>query len=128
MVLVIKMKDKKYVLIAGCRDYNDYKTAKAYIDFCISNIRKKYDIIIISGGARGADALGEQYADENKFKVKRFLPDWERYGKSAGPRRNKLMVEAADYIICFWDGNSPGTGSTIKYAQSADKPLRIKFI
>ncbi len=122
------MKDEKYVLIAGCRDFNDYRRAKQYIDFCISNIRSKYEITIISGGARGADALGEQYADENEFKVKRYLPDWEKYGRAAGQRRNKIMVDATDYIICFWDGESRGTGSTVKYAEKSGKPLRIKYI
>lgn len=122
------MKDKKYVLIAGCRDFNDYKIAKKYIDYYISNIREKYKITIISGGALGADSLGERYARENRFKIKRFLPDWEKYGRSAGPRRNKLMVETADYVICFWDGKSPGTCSTVNYTKSAGKPLRIKYI
>ncbi len=122
------MKDKKYVLIAGCRDFNDYKIAKKCIDYYISNIREKYKITIISGGALGADSLGERYARENRFKIKRFLPDWEKYGRSAGPRRNKLMVETADYVICFWDGKSPGTRSTVNYTKSAGKPLRIKYI
>lgn len=122
------MKDKKYVLIAGCRYFNDYKIAKKYIDYYISNIREKYKITIISGGALGADSLGELYARENRFKIKRFLPDWEKYGRSAGPRRKKLMVETADYVICFWDGKSPGTRSTVNYTKSAGKPLRIKYI
>ena len=122
------MKDKKYVLIAGCRYFNDYKIAKKYIDYYISNIREKYKITIISGGALGADSLGERYARENRFKIKRFLPDWEKYGRSAGPRRNKLMVETADYVICFWDGKSTGTRSTVNYTKSAGKPLRIKYI
>lgn len=122
------MKDKKYVLIAGCRYFNDYKIAKKYIDYYISNIREKYKITIISGGALGADSLGERYARENRFKIKRFLPDWEKYGRSAGPRRNKLMVETADYVICFWDGKSPGTRSTVNYTKAAGKPLRIKYI
>ena len=31
----------KRVVIAGCRDYNNYDEAKSYIDFCLSDIRKK---------------------------------------------------------------------------------------
>ncbi|MBE6762589.1 MAG: DUF2493 domain-containing protein [Ruminococcaceae bacterium] len=52
----------KRVVIAGCRDYNNYDVAKLYIDFCLSNIRKENDIIIVSGCASGADAIGERYA------------------------------------------------------------------
>ena len=47
------------VVVAGCRDYNDYNDAKSYIDCCLSDIRDKSNIIIVSGGAKGADFLGE---------------------------------------------------------------------
>lgn len=122
------MRENKYVLIAGCRDYNNYTEAKCYINRCIAEIRKRYKITVISGGARGTDNLGELYAIENGFDVKKYLPDWERYGKSAGPLRNKIMVDKADFIICFWNGKSRGTASTVKYAIKTGKPLRIKYI
>lgn len=122
------MRENKYVLIAGCRDYNNYAEAKRYINRCIAEIRKRYKITVISGGARGADNLGELYAIENGFDVKKYLPDWERYGKSAGPLRNKIMVDKADFIICFWNGKSRGTASTVKYAIKTGKPLQIKYI
>ena len=40
----------KRVVIAGCRYYNNYDEAKIYIDYCLSNIKKENDIIIVSGG------------------------------------------------------------------------------
>ncbi len=118
----------KRVVIAGCRDYNNYEEAKNYIDFCLFDIRKKNHIIIVSGCASGADAIGEQYAKENGFKVEKYPADWEKFGRSAGPRRNKQMAEISDYVICFWDGKSRGTKSMIEYAQKCDKPIKIKII
>ena len=118
----------KRVVVAGSRDFTDYTEAKEYIDFCISNIRKENEIVIVSGGAKGADTLGEQYAEENGFNVERYLPDWEKYGRGAGIRRNKTMVEVSDYVICFWDGKSRGTKSTIDYARKLNKPLKVKII
>ena len=59
----------KRVVIAGCRDYNNYDEAKLYIDLCLSNIRKENNIIIVSGCASGADAIGERYAKENGFRL-----------------------------------------------------------
>lgn len=115
----------KRVVIAGCRYYNTYKEAKKYIDYCISNIRKEYTIIIVSGCAKGADALGERYAKENGFMVEKYPADWKTYGNSAGPIRNKKMAKICDYVICFWDGKSAGTKSMIKYAKEYEKPLRI---
>lgn len=118
----------KRIVIAGCRDYTNYDEAKEYIDFCISNIRRENEIIIISGGAKGADALGERYAKENGFAVERYSADWDTYGRSAGPRRNKQMAEVCDCVICFWDGISRGTKTMIEYAKQYGKPVRIKKI
>ena len=64
----------KRVVVAGCRDYNNYDEAKRYIDFCLSNIRKENDIIIVSGCASGADAIGERYAKKTGLRLKNTLP------------------------------------------------------
>lgn len=118
----------KRIVVAGCRDFCDYKIAKKYIDFCISDIKKKYNLIFISGGCRGADLLGERYAKENGFELKIYPANWEKYGKSAGPIRNKQMAADCDYLICFWDGKSPGTKSMIHFAKQSNIPTRIKII
>lgn len=119
---------EKRIVVAGCRDYENYTRAKEYIDYCISEIKNKYTLIFVSGGCRGADCLGERYALENGYKIERYEANWEKYGKSAGPRRNKKMAQIADYIICFWDGKSKGTKSMIMLAKQLNKPLRIKYI
>ena len=116
------------IVVAGSREYTNYNEAKKFIDKCISRIRKNNKIIIISGGARGADTLGEEYAKENGFKIERYLADWETYGKSAGPIRNKMMAQNCNYVICFWDGKSAGTKTMIEYAKQYNKEMRIKFI
>ena len=118
----------KRVVIAGCRDYNNYDEAKPYIDYCLSNVRKENNIVIVSGCASGADAIGERYAEENGFKVEKYPADWKTYGRSAGPRRNKQMAEVCDYVICFWDEKSAGTRSMISYARKCGKPVKIKKI
>jgi len=118
----------KRVVIAGCRDYNNYDEAKLYIDFCLSNIRRENDIVIVSGCASGADAIGERYARQNGFKVEKYPANWEKYGRGAGPIRNKQMAQACDYVICFWDGKSRGTKSMIEFARECNKPVRIKKI
>ena len=118
----------KRVAVAGCRHYENYEEAKKYIDFCIGEIRKQYPLIFVSGGCRGADALGEKYAAENGFKTEIYPAAWEKYGRAAGPKRNKKIAEISDYIICFWDGKSKGTKSLIQFAEKAGKPVKIKYI
>ena len=116
----------KRVVIAGCRDYNNYTEAKEFIDFCLSDLIKENDIVIISGCASGADLIGERYAKENGLRVEKYPADWQAYGRSAGPRRNRQMAEASDFVICFWDGKSKGTKSMIDYAKKYSRPIKIK--
>ena len=57
--------------------------------------------------------MGERYAKENGIEILLLLPDWKKYGRKAGIMRNSDIVDAADHILCFWDGNSKGTKDTI---------------
>lgn len=102
------------LIIAGGRDFSDYELLTREVSKLISGVP---DVEIVSGGARGADLLGEHYAIDKGIKVKRFPADWERYGKSAGFRRNAEMAQYADSCICFWDGKSKGTSHMINLAK-----------
>ncbi len=118
----------KRIVVAGSRNYENYKEAEEFISFCIKNIRKEDKLIFLSGKCRGADKLGERYAKENSFDIEYYPALWEKYGKSAGPKRNEEMAKACDYVICFWDGQSQGTKSMISFAKALNKPIRIKYI
>lgn len=118
----------KRIVVAGSRNYENYSEAKKYIEMCIKEIKCKYTLIFLSGGCRGADMLGERYATENGFNIERYPADWQRYGKSAGLKRNFQIAKSCDYVICFWDGKSPGTASMISYARKLQKPINIKII
>lgn len=116
------------VVIAGGRYYDDYDDAKAFIDECLKISCVKNEIVVLSGGAKGADALGERYAKENGFKIERHAADWKRYGRGAGPRRNAEMAKKCDMLICFWDGESRGSKSMIEFAKKNGKKVFIKNI
>ena len=117
---------EKKVVIGGCRDYIDYVFFKSRLDEILKD--EKEEIVIISGHCSGVDLMGERYAEENGFRVKLFFPEWKKYGRAAGPIRNKKMVECADLVIAFWDGKSKGTRSLIEYAQNDEKEtVVIKF-
>ena len=119
---------KKRIVVAGCRDYDNYEEAKEYIDKCVCELKNEYELIFVSGGCRGADKLGERYAHELGYKVEYYPAEWDKYGKSAGPKRNEKMAEVSDYIICFWDGKSKGTKLMIKYVEKYRKELKVKYI
>lgn len=102
------------VIIAGSRDFNDYKLLKEKCDLILSDYN---DIEIVSGLARGADKLGERYARENKYLIKPFPADWNKYGISAGYIRNEEMAKYGDFLIAFWDTKSSGTKHMIDLAK-----------
>lgn len=118
----------KRIVIAGCRNYNNYEEAKRFIEYCLGDITEENAIIIVSGGAQGADAIGERFAIEKGYIIERYAADWKTYGRKAGPMRNKQMAEICDLLICFWDGKSKGTKSIIYYAKKYGKPTKIKMI
>ena len=109
------------VIIAGCRDFSDYECVRAHID--PSKISE-----IVSGAAKGVDALGERFAFENAIPVKQFPADWNKHGKSAGPIRNRQMAQYADRLIAFWDGKSRGTKNMIETMKEYDKPVTVHMI
>ena len=113
------------IAIAGSRHYNDYEQAAKYIGMCLDNISATEKHIIISGGCKGADAIGERFAKEKGYEIQFFLAEWDKYGKAAGIVRNKKIAEAADIIICFWDEKSKGTKSLIEYAKELKKTIFV---
>jgi len=116
------------VIIAGCRNFTDYELLKEYADKILQNVVQRESIEIVSGGAKGADELGELYAKERGFVLTRFPAEWDKYGRAAGPKRNELMGDYADALIAFWDGKSRGTKHMIEYARKKGLLVRVKQI
>jgi len=111
------------VIIAGSRKFTDYKMLRR----CIAQIINKEGIEItevVSGTARGADQLGERWAQENGIPVKRFPADWDKYGIAAGHIRNAAMSEYGDFLIAFWHPTSRGTTNMVANMIHRKKPYR----
>lgn len=114
------------LIIAGTRTFDDYDFLKKKLDKILANEVKEC-IEFISGGANGADALGERYAKEHGVIPTTFEADWTQHGKAAGPIRNQQMVLHSSHAIFFWDERSKGTASCIKLAQDAGLKVRIIY-
>ncbi len=121
------MKDMDYrVIIAGCRDFDDYALLKERCNDYLCEKMETHNVIIVSGHASGADALGERFAEEHGLQCEIHPADWGKYGRSAGPIRNAEMAEVSDALIAFWDGQNPGTRSMIELAKK--KGLRLTVV
>ncbi|AGO47570.1 hypothetical protein Phi4:1_gp036 [Cellulophaga phage phi4:1] len=111
------------IIIAGGRDFCDYPLLKIKCDSLLKNIKE--EIVIVSGKAKGADSLGERYAEEKGYLIKYFPADWEKYNKGAGHIRNKQMAEYSDALVLFWDGKSRGSANMKKEAEKEKLKIRV---
>ena len=114
----------KKIVIAGSRNFDNFIFLMNNMDNLLSESNKE-DVVIISGTARGADQLGEQYASMRGIKIERFPANWDKFGKSAGYIRNEEMAQAATHCVVFWDGVSRGTKHMIDLADKYDLIMRV---
>jgi len=99
-------------IIAGsrsCIEYNDILHAVKQAPWTITRV--------ISGGARGADKLGEKWAGRMNLPIDIVYANWEKYGKRAGYLRNEKMAEQAEALLALWDWQSRGTRNMIEIAK-----------
>jgi hypothetical protein len=111
------------LIISGSRDFDDY-------DLMCQKLKQLEDGLevvteVVCGGAKGADSLGKQWADEHDVPVKMMLAQWSKNGKAAGPIRNREMAEYAEALMAFWDGDSPGTKNMINTMRELKKPIHV---
>ena len=111
------------IIIAGSRSFENYPLLEQTLDEFIASLDPKKSVEIVSGGARGADRLGEKYARSRCYALKIFPANWDFYGKRAGYIRNAEMAEYADCLVAFWDCQSRGTQHMINLA--IQKGLKI---
>lgn len=80
---------------------------------------------IVSGGARGIDTCARQWANSHSIKLTEFLPEYEKYGRSAPLRRNITIIQNADLVLAFWDQKSRGTKFVIDKCKELGVPVKI---
>lgn len=110
--------------VIGSRTFNDYGRLKIMLDVLLDGFGFT---TVVSGGAKGADSLGEKYADERGLKKIIHLPDWDLHGKAAGFIRNRDIINDADILVACWDKKSKGTRHSIGLAHETGKDIVILY-
>jgi predicted Rossmann-fold nucleotide-binding protein len=107
------------VLICGGREYDDRKFLRSRLQVIHTDTPFS---VVITGGAPGADRLGEEWAKSQGIPTIRMEANWTRYGKKAGPLRNQWMIDLAkpDFVVAF--PGSRGTQDMIDRAKAAGIP------
>ena len=113
------------LIVAGGRDFNDEQLLIIELMNLVDNELTNETVSIVSGMAKGADWLAYKFCMENQVKCYEFPADWDKYGKSAGFKRNDEMAKFSDGLLAFWDGESRGTKHMVYTMQSLGKPVWI---
>ena len=113
---------KTKILICGGRHFNDYDVFSEKVNAVFNELGiTREETELVSGGCEGTDKMAERFAEENIIPIRVFSADWKKYGKAAGPIRNKQMVDYIKdseerYVIAFTSDKTKGTRNTIKLA------------
>lgn len=114
---------KRAIIVCGTRTLSLSRYRQAVFDW-LNHLTKGWrDFLVITGGADGADYLGNEWAKANGHRREGVYADWDKYNKAAGPIRNRKMAHLAElaagrrYCVAFWDGVSAGTKDMIAVAR-----------
>lgn len=110
------------LIIAGSRELGN-RLESTFVEDLIMEFGIGKPEEVVSGGAHGIDNLGESYASMARVEVSRFPADWDKYGKAAGPKRNRIMASYADALLLIWDGESRGSANMRESMLNLDKPV-----
>lgn len=80
---------------------------------------------IVSGGAKGVDTCARAYARAKGLKLTEFFPNYEQYGRQAPLVRNDQIIDYADAVFAFWDGQSRGTKYVIEACKKKNKKVTV---
>lgn len=106
------------ILITGSRDWDD----RDRLWGALNEAASEHGVTLVSGACpSGADLMAEEWAEcQPDVTIERHPAEWDKYGKSAGFRRNAEMVNlGADICLAFVRNGSRGATHTANLAQKA---------
>ena len=102
-----------YIVITGGRDYKNQQQFNDILDLV------RPDFIAVGDCPTGADAFARDWIKENLFAgVRLYVADWNKFGRAAGPIRNREMLECSkdfDFVLAFPGGK--GTNDCVRQAR-----------
>lgn len=119
-------------IIAGSRASHLPETDENFICLQWAIKDSNFDIdTVVCGMATGVDSMGYKWASENNIPIAEFPADWNKFGKSAGPLRNKQMADFADCLIALLPSRmhqSKGTKNMIEQATKKKMPTKVYYL
>jgi len=104
------------LIVCGGRDFAD----RAFLFAALDAVHRKRPITTLAQGCcpTGADAFAVEWAKARGVRCIGFQANWREFGASAGPRRNRQMLDyGVDGVVAF-PGNR-GTADMVRIARAA---------
>lgn len=108
------------IMVTGSRGWRDEKKVESVLGRVVEP-----DDTVIHGGAAGADRMAYDWCRQLGFNCQSYAPDVRRPSPQRYHERNDKMLDLADVVLAFWDGESTGTYSVIKKAVERRLPLEV---
>jgi YspA, cpYpsA-related SLOG family len=117
------------IVVTGSRYWQDEQTIGMKLQRAVLQAYPFTDVVVVQGGAEGADGIARAWAERFRVKVETFEADWKTHGKAAGPLRNTRMLDAGAHLVLAFPvgdpSSSPGTWDTIHKAAVRGIPTSI---
>jgi len=110
------------VLVCGDRHWKNEKIIERELK------KLPPDTTIIHGAAKGADNIAGNTALRLGLRVEAFPAEWKKYGRSAGPIRNRKMLDQnPDLVLAFHEdlSSSKGTKHMVQIAREKGVPVKL---
>jgi len=112
------------ILICGDRFWNNFKVMDSFLKNLPVGSK------VVHGDCRGADKIGGWLANKYGFEVYSEPAEWFKYGKKAGPIRNRLMLNKykINYVWAFHDDLEKSKGTKDMVEAALEKGIPVKLI
>jgi hypothetical protein len=112
------------VLVCGGRKFTHLEIEHELLDLLLAQCqRRDLMMVVIQGGAPGADTIGRQWAELHGVAAINVPADWKKHGKAAGPRRNQHMIDNHHPDLCVAMPGKTGTADMVKRCEAAKIPV-----
>lgn len=115
------------VLVCGSRTWRDKDEIHEHLQSLKEQCQDRATFFTVIHGAcpTGADKIADIWCKKNNVPVKPFPANWDKYGKAAGPIRNKQMVQTHPDLVLAFSNGSKGTQDTIDLARKAGIEVKV---
>ena len=95
---------RKIIVVKGDRNYANDSVIRRRFKLLTAGMKNPSDYVLLHGDGRDGDRMAAAICTEFGWNVAAFPADWDRFGLSAGPIRNRTML---GFVLHLVNGSTP---------------------